>query len=731
MRRPSRNTQTTSPEGAEGAETAEGADTAAKKRPSWLVPTAVLAASAVVIAGTIVAINLTDDEESTPTAEPTATSSPTPTSTPTPTTTPVVEGTNFAPASFDAWSLNNRDDIATRFSVDRDTFQEGVVSLRVTSTATDEDAPRTLSQTVNVQPGTNYNLSAWVRTPELGVGSDPVEIVMGSGGTKRVEIPAAATQWTQLDWTYTTGPGQTQLDLSVVPTGATPGVRIDQLQAIAEGDTANVLANGSFETFTAAPNSITNANLLLDTGKAGITLAWQTASLDWTVENKDGTAVASGTTQTSGGEATVPLYDLPQGYYSASIAPTGVPGSGVETAFIILDEPAPGSGTTDSRIGVGTHIGEPYYVGSEEGAAAIGFTAMRSDAYWGRVETAQGAYTFPAEYEQGFFAFEDKGINVLPISNGANKLYDGGKIPSSQSAIDAYARYTAALVDHYNAPEVEIFNELNGQRFNNSACGLGAECYLPILKSAYEAVKASSPGTLVLGPANGNQDDPYLTELYRAGGLNYLDAVTYHPYTAEPEALIGDIQGAQARIKEYNNGVAKPIWLTEFGWTATGGPVSEVRQANYLVRSEVIALANGVEKLFWYDLVNDKTDPVAHEGNFGLFRRATATTPLEPKPGAMAQALLIRKISNKDFSSADPIAGGYSYVFGTGGEATRVAWATTTTSVEYTATGPVTITTASGAATTVDPVDGKVAVQLGEEPIYVQGPVTAGANPAA
>lgn len=722
MRRPSKNTDVSN---------ADGVEVSKKKRPAWLIPTAVVAAAAVAVAATIVAVNLADTDEPAPTAEPSAASTPTPSSTPTPTVTPVVEGTNFAPASFASWSLVNEDDIATRYSVDRDTFQEGTVSLRVTSTATDEDDPRGLTQTVAVQPGTTYNLSAFVRTPELGVGSDPVEIVMGAGGSKRTELPAGAAEWTQVDWTYTTGAGQTKADLSIVPTGATPGVRIDQLQAIAEGDSTNVIANGSFESFTATPNSITNANLLLDTGKAGIVLAWQTASLDWTVKNEASDTVASGTAQTTGGEATVPLYDLPQGYYSAAIAPTGVPGSGVETAFIILDEPAPGSTNTDTRIGVGTHIGEPYYVGSEEGAAAIGFTAMRSDAYWGRVETTQGQYDFPAEYEEGFFDFEDKGIEVLPISNGTNKFYDNKKIPTSPGAIDAYAKYTAALVDHYNAPEVEIFNELNGQRFNNSACGLGADCYLPILKAAYEAVKATSPNTKVLGPANGNQDDPYLTELYRIGGLNYLDAVTYHPYTAEPEALIGDIQGAQARIKEYNNGESKPIWLTEFGWTATGGPISETRQANYLVRAEVIALANGVEKLFWYDLVNDKTDPVAHEGNFGLFRRATATTPLEPKPAAMAQALLIRKISNKDFSSADPIAGGYSYVFGTGDSATRVAWATTAVSVEYAATGPVTVTTASGTASTVEPVDGKIVVQLGEQPVYVQGPVTAGTNAAS
>ena len=46
------------------------------------------------------------------------------------------------------------------------------------------------------------------------------------------------------------------------------------------------------------------------------------------------------------------------------------------------------------------------------------------------------------------------------------------------------------------------------------------------------------------------------------------------------------------------------------------------------MRAETIALSNNVEKYFWYDLVNDQTDPAQHEGNFGLVKQAIADEQL-------------------------------------------------------------------------------------------------------
>jgi hypothetical protein len=698
-----------------------------KKRPRWLLPVSIVAVIAIVIAGVGIVFGLTSptsEPSSSPTATATTSATPTPSATP-PAPIPADTGVNYAPASFPGWTVANVHDSDTRFSANRDTVQDGTLSLRVDRPIPVAESARALEQTLAVTPGTTYDFSAWVKWPTSNSESAPVTLTMGTGGPKVIEFPTGTAEWTQVTSTYKTGAGQTSLPVVLEVSGATVGFMIDQIQLVATGTTTNLLANPSFEESAGLSNQVMNETLLLTTGSAGVNIAWNTASVDWTVADQSGAVVRSGAGGVVGGHYRVALDDLPQGYYDLSFTPSGA--SRVASSIIVLDATADGSIVTDQRFGVGAHVEEPYYNDSATAAAAVGVSSIRNDAYWNSTEKSAGQYAFPEVYNTAFAQFVEAGLAPLPISNGTNKLYDGGKIPTSPSGIQAYANYTAALADQYDLESVEIFNELNTQRFNNSTCGVGADCYFPLLKAAFEKVKAVSPSTKVLGPANGNQDDPFLTELYRIGGLNYLDAVTYHPYVAVPELLAPDIQAAQARIAEYNNGNAKPIWLTEFGWTASGG-LSEATQANYLVRAEVIALASGIERLFWYDLVNDEVDG-SHEGNFGLFRRETAVLPFEPKPAAMAQALLIRKVHEKDFASMDAVPNAYSYVYGAGDGATRVAWSTAGASVSYAATGPVTITTAMGTATTVDPVDGVVTVQLGEEPMYVEGPVTAATAP--
>ena len=694
-----------------------------KARRRWVLPVAVVVASALVVAGVGIVLGITapDTEPTAPSASPTA--DPTPTA---PAEIPADSGVNYAPANFAGWTVANVYDSDTRFSADRDTAQDGAVSLRVDRPIAVTESSRALTQTIPVDSGTTYEFSVWVKWPTSNSESDPVALTLGEGGPKVVEFPAGTAEWTQVEWSYKTGAGQVSLPISLDATGVTVGLMLDQFEMVAEGSSNNLLANPSFEESTPVSNQITNETLLLTSGSAGINVVWNAASVEWTVSDQAGTAVRSGAGSFVGGNYRIALDDLPQGYYQLRFTPSGE--SSVNTAISILDPTPDGSLITDERFGVGAHVEESQYDDSATTAASVGVSSVRNDAYWNLTEKTAGQYAFPAVYDVSFAQMKDAGLAPLAISNGANNLYDSGKIPTSAAGIQAYANYTAALADHYDLQSVEIFNELNGQRFNDGVCGVGADCYFPLLKAAYEKVKAVSPETLVLGPANGNQDDPFLTELYRIGGLSYLDAVTYHPYVAVPELLIPDIQGAQARIREYNNGESKPIWLTEFGWTASGG-TDEATQANYLVRAEVIALANGVERVFWYDLVNDAID-ASHEGNFGLFRRESASVPFEPKPAAMAQALLIRKIHEKQFVSMDAIANGYSYVYGTGQGATRVAWSTSGAQATYATTGPVTVTTAMGAATVVEPVDGLVTVQLGEEPVYVEGPVTAASAPA-
>ncbi|PJJ65726.1 glycosyl hydrolase [Compostimonas suwonensis] len=686
-----------------------------RRRSRWLIPGIVAASALVVAGGTALVFALTAPAAPAVIAK---------TSTPTPFPTPTGPPPFYAAASFGSWNVANEADVGTQFSVNGDAAADGPVSLRVDSTTTGPGR-RALTQVVPAEPATAYAFSARVKSSSSTEEAAPVSITMGTDGAQSFELPVEAADWAEVSWSYTTGADQTEIPVAIVPGGAIEGFLIDQLRAVPAGGADSVVANGSFDDFS-SPRYIANDTLVLESGSAGIDVAWFARAVDWAVTDDTGAPVTAGTLPLAGGVGTVPLEDLQQGYYRIALTVVG-DSTPLGAAFMVLGRGDPGDPVSDERFGVGTHIGEADYVDSERVAARMGFSGMRTDAYWQAVETTPGEYAYPAYYESQFPAYEALGVSVLPISNGTNPHHDDDQIPHTAEGVQAYAAYTADLAEHYSLPAVEIYNEFNNLRFNNSECGSSPDCYMPLLSSSYAAVKAASPGTKIVGPANANQDDPWLTGLYAQGGLSYLDVVSYHPYVAAPEELVGNIQQAQARIAEYNNGQPKPIWLTEFGWTSNSGPDSEAMQARYLVRAETIALASGVEKLFWYDLVNDDPDPTDHEGNFGLFRPKTdAVRAFEPKPSGVAQGVLIRKLAGKPYTSQDSIADGvYSYAFGAGVSTTRVVWSTAPASVSFASTKPLIVTTGFGTATEVAPIDGQVTVQVADQPLYIDGAVTA------
>ena len=226
-----------------------------------------------------------------------------------------------------------------------------------------------------------------------------------------------------------------------------------------------------------------------------------------------------------------------------------------------------------------------------------------------------------------------------------------------------------------------------------------------------------------------NYDGDWFRGLWPTGVIENSDAMSFHPYNKwiydTPESL-------STVIKESNNdmkslaGSKIPIWITEFGWTTgaeLGQQVSYATQAERLWRAELTALAAGAEKYFWYDLVNDSTDPNAHEGNFGMFeQRRDGVMARPPKPAAFAQALLINELDGR--TKVERVDAGESVrtaVFGKDGDRVRAAWSFQgEREATFKVSGPVKITTMWGATSTVKPKDGKVTLTVGSSPVLIE-----------
>ena len=168
----------------------------------------------------------------------------------------------------------------------------------------------------------------------------------------------------------------------------------------------------------------------------------------------------------------------------------------------------------------------------------------------------------------------------------------------------------------------EIWNEENSAIFwkpSPSAAG-----YAALLKAAYAAIKAEDPTATVLLGGTAGFDRAFMDGLRTAGAWSSFDALAIHTYVApQPESSMMEswLNQARAYLAKYG---AKPLWITEFGWSTYSGSgssyigVSETNQADYLARGYLQAARHGVRGVFAYSLIEHGTSTTSRVDNYGL-----------------------------------------------------------------------------------------------------------------
>jgi hypothetical protein len=462
-----------------------------------------------------------------------------------------------------------------------------------------------------------------------------------------------------------------------------------------------------------------------------------TENLSWSVKNATGGVVltGSGTAASLGGE--IPLALTTPGWYQLDVTATG-PGAAAFTASTTLAvlEDFDRAALKDTRFGVATHFGQdwdPVIVPLIEQA---GFGSVRDEAYWDQQETVQGTVTPTPKVLAYESALNAEDVNLLLVLSYGNPFYEDNKAPVTEAGIAAYANYAKEMVEHFGADDTnyEVWNEFNIQ-FGAGPAGSRPDAYFNLLKESYETIKATNPDAEVIGPVTAGVPMEWLREFFALGGLDYIDALSVHPYTypAGPESLDETIAELRAVMAEY--GTVKPIVISEVGWPTgiAARSIDDITQAQYLVQSQTIALANDVQQYFIYDFMDKGTDPTDTEHRFGLIHNwADSQGAYTPKPSYVSIATSQRLLAGKEAAAEQPVLTGgvRDYAFGSGtGDPTHVLWSGVPQSVSYSTPGAVTVTDLFGASTTLQPdQNGRVTVTAGKSPIYLEGPITAVAN---
>lgn len=668
-----------------------------------LVVAAACVALLVITLGSALAIGAQSRTESAPRALLTPTASPAPT--PTPTATPEPEGGELpraatARAKIAAWHVAGDTELAAVLP-QVGGASDGSIALMI-------DAPAVAQPTVAayvpvaVQPLTEYTVSFDVRLLSEEVAATPVELAVGS---TVVKMPELGAEWWTITRTVRTGAEQAALDLKLTVADDVRGFAIDNIVMVAKEGT-NVVPNGSFEDVS-SEWGIVNDSLILNEAMATLAASVAPGEATWVANRPDGSEAARGRALISGSVSPIPLEGLSQGYYELHV--TDATGATLTAPVGVVRMPRAFL-SPDARIGAHFHPTKPFNIDGVSAASSVGMGNLRINFTWQYVEKQRGVYTWGKTYPRAVAQATARDIGVLGIAGWGNPLYGG--VPTTQDALAGYGRYAAAVAQQFPLVGLEVFNEFNIETFNKG-CRTGA-CYLPLVQAVYGPVKSAAPDVPVIGGVTGNYDAGFFDQLWQGGGLQHVDAMSFHPYQVygAPERLNSVIRDARASMDA--NGGSKPIWITELGWTTKTGDVSLQEQGNRLVRAQSTALAEGVAHYFWYDLINDETDPAAHEGNFGLFEQPrSGLAALPPKPAAFVQALWLAQLDGREFAAVDPIDGVRSVSFGEPGDTMKVAYPTAgATTAEFPAWDTVTATDLAGNVEEIEPRGGTVTIEL-------------------
>ncbi|SEE61475.1 glycosyl hydrolase [Ruania alba] len=383
-----------------------------------------------------------------------------------------------------------------------------------------------------------------------------------------------------------------------------------------------------------------------------------------------------------------------------------------------------------------------------------GAGATRDTIAWNQFEPETARYAGgPHWYEDFIDANAEMGAPTTVILSYGNNLYDideegFGAAPHTDEGIAAYAAYAREVLSRYEGrvDTVEVWNEYNAAEapWNRGPCAGDARCYYEMLKATHEAVAEVHPEAQIVGPAAVTLPYGWLDELFSYGALDYLDAVTVHPYgfPAAPETGYShpsfDEAGIEARveqldelIREHNDGEQVPIWFTEIGWGSYEAPrgVSESVQADYMVRTHVMALSAGVERMYWYSLRNDRSIPAGPGANWGLVRNeGDPLGSYAPKESFTAYTTMTRLLSGAESSGRqDAPEGVRDYLFEQAdGTEIDVLWSPEGhRDVTLRTDAPVTVTRQDGESRTLFPDDGRVYLSISTDPVYVDGGIDA------
>lgn len=310
-----------------------------------------------------------------------------------------------------------------------------------------------------------------------------------------------------------------------------------------------------------------------------------------------------------------------------------------------------------------------------QAVANSGAKLARVDITWTRVEQTPGVYKF--DYYNGIVSnFLAHGLRPILILDYGNKLYNGGFAPSTDESRLAFANFVRAAVTQFQGQGViwEIWNEPNEDKFWRPMANV--DDYAAMALMVGKTIREVAPDEWLIGPGLSGFDWPFLERCFQSGLLQYLDAVSVHPYRSKgiPESVADDYERLKAMIDQYRPagksiGIIDSEWGYSLGWVA----FDPVAQSKLMLRSKLMDMLCGVRVSVSFAWRDSGTDPANKEHWFGMHDYAMVERDSGRAYWQFTDALKGYKlISRLDVGSPND----YCLLFACGNSTKLVAWTT-------------------------------------------------------
>jgi len=340
---------------------------------------------------------------------------------------------------------------------------------------------------------------------------------------------------------------------------------------------------------------------------------------------------------------------------------------------------------TAQQTGAGIHANQSVTVIQKQLTA--GSLSFRMEIPWKVVEVEKGVLAFPSAYAKFDALAKDavnRGTPALLLLDYGNQFYgggdNGGEEPVSAAAMQGFANYAGFMVTHFKGviTQFEVYNEWNSNITSTAVPRVGGDAgaYVNLLKVTYAAIKAANPNALVVGGVVGGTDTNWITHFIAAGGLNYLDVFSVHPYVyrhatkpdapsgvtlswipaagaattstpipGTPEESIAWLDQIKAKVDQASPNRSVPMIVSELGWPTSSMQSGVLENAAAAYDQRFILMAHTrpwITGVWWYELLDGGPDATQAENRFGLLRQDGT-----PKPAFTALVQLNNFIFSK------------------------------------------------------------------------------------